>query len=67
MAIELPDELINLETRAWTEIRAGALTVPTALAVHEGIAAYAETSGKSRLAVEEALKRQVRHPEPEPA
>ncbi|MEV7140781.1 hypothetical protein [Streptomyces tauricus] len=67
MAIELPDELLDLERAAWTENQAGALTVDTAHTVHQAIAAHAEATGESRLAIEEALKRAVRHPEPAPA
>lgn len=61
MAIELPDELIALERSAWTEIQAGALTVETALAVHEGIAAFVQQAGVSRYDVEMELKKAVRH------
>jgi hypothetical protein len=64
VTIELPAELIAAETAAWTEIQAGGLTVPTALAVHAAVTAYAEASGTPRLAVEETVKRVVRHPEP---
>lgn len=63
MPIELPATLIDLETAAWTEIQAGTLTVPTAHAVHQAVTAHAQASGESRLAVEEAVKRAVRHPE----
>ncbi|MFI1408827.1 hypothetical protein ACH4Y0_02640 [Streptomyces sp. NPDC020707] len=55
MTIELSAELIAAETAAWAEIQAGGLTVPTA---------HAEASGTPRLAVEEAVKQVVRHPEP---
>lgn len=70
-AIDLPDTLIELEHTAWTEIQSGGLTVPTALAVHQAIAAHVkatkEAGGEvSRMAVEEELKRRVRHPAPEP-
>ncbi|MEV0556173.1 hypothetical protein AB0I27_22325 [Streptomyces sp. NPDC050597] len=65
MTIDIPDTLIALETTAWEEIRSGQLTVKTAAAVHEGVVAFAEASGEERLAVEESLKRIVRHPEPE--
>lgn len=65
--IELPDELIALEEAAWAEIQAGALTVPTAQAVHQAIAAHASATGTPRLDIETALKRRVRHPEPAPA
>ncbi|OQQ12937.1 hypothetical protein B0675_36450 [Streptomyces sp. M41(2017)] len=67
MAIELPPDLIALERSAWTEIQAGALTVDTARAVHEGIAAFAAEAGHARYAVEMGLKQTVRHPEPEAA
>lgn len=65
MAIELTDELIQLETRAWEEIQAGALTVDTAIAVQAAITAHAEATGQPRFDVEAALKKQVRHPEPD--
>ncbi|WP_073447965.1 hypothetical protein [Streptomyces yunnanensis] len=65
MAIELPSDLIDKEHSAWTEIQAGALTVETALEVHEAIMMFAAESGERRLAVEMELKRVVRHPEPE--
>jgi hypothetical protein len=61
--IELSAELITLETAAWTQIQTGTLTVDTAHAVHAAVVAHAEASGESRLAVEEAVKRAVRHPE----
>ncbi|WP_335940023.1 hypothetical protein [Streptomyces sp. PTD5-9] len=62
MAIELSDELIELERAAWAEQRANALTVETAARVQEAITAYAEETGQSRYEVESALKRAVRHP-----
>lgn len=65
MAIELTDELIQLETRAWEEIQAGALTVETAHAVQTAITAHAEAIDKNRYEVEMALKARVRNPEPE--
>ena len=65
MAIELPDDLIELERSAWAEIQAGALTVETAAAVQARITAVAAESGESRIDVEMALKRAVRHPEPD--
>ncbi|MET7520393.1 hypothetical protein ABZS88_45095 [Streptomyces sp. NPDC005480] len=37
MAIELPDDLIELERAAWTEIQEGRLTVARALAVQQAI------------------------------
>lgn len=64
MAIELPDDLIALERRAWEEIQAGQLTPDTAAAVQTAITAHAEQAGLDRYEVEMALKRAVRHPEP---
>lgn len=61
MAIDFPPDLIALERSAWAEIQAGELTVPTALAVHEGIAAFAEQAQLPRLDVEMGLKKVVRH------
>ncbi|MGS2588113.1 hypothetical protein [Streptomyces hebeiensis] len=61
MAIELTDELIELERRSWAEQQAGALTVPTAQAVQAAITAHAEATGQSRTQVEMALKKHVRH------
>lgn len=66
MAIELPDDLIALERAAWTEIQRGELTVETARAVHEGIAAYvAERTAAGdevrRMDVELGLKTLVRY------
>ncbi|MGW4250563.1 hypothetical protein [Streptomyces californicus] len=62
--IDIPEHLIALESTAWAEQQAGALTVETADAVQ---AAYREhaaaTDGVSRLALEMAVKKLVRHPE----
>lgn len=65
--IDFPDALIALERSAWTEIQEGRLTVPTALAVQQAVTAFAETAGQPRIDVEMALKKRVRHPEPEAA
>ncbi|MFE1346652.1 hypothetical protein [Streptomyces sp. NPDC058757] len=65
MAIELPDNLIKLEEQAWAEQQAGALTVETAAAVQAAITEHAQATGESRFAVEAALKKKVRHPEPD--
>ncbi|MFJ9029828.1 hypothetical protein ACIRQP_15095 [Streptomyces sp. NPDC102274] len=65
MAIELTDELIKLEERAWQEQQAGALTVDTAVAVQAAITVHAEAAGQNRYEVEQALKRRVRHPAPD--
>ncbi|MFI7239647.1 hypothetical protein [Streptomyces cyaneofuscatus] len=62
--IDIPPHLIELERAAWAEQQAGALTVATADAVQ---AAYREhaaaTKGLSRLDLEMATKRRVRHVE----
>ncbi|MEU3603073.1 hypothetical protein ABZ714_30840 [Streptomyces sp. NPDC006798] len=59
--IELTDELIELETRAWTEIREQRLTVATATAVQAAITTHAASAGISRYELEMALKARVRH------
>ena len=63
MAIELNDELIQLEQQAWTEIQAGGLTVETAHAVQTAVTEHAAATGQDRYEVERALKTRVRHPE----
>jgi len=63
VAIELPEDLIALEERAWTEIQAGTLTVETAEAVQAAITAHAKATGESRFEVEAAVKKKVRNPE----
>jgi hypothetical protein len=65
--IEFPDDLIELERSAWAAIQAGTLTVDTAWAVQEAIAAFAEQAGVPRYDVEMGLKRIVRHPAAEAA
>jgi replication-associated recombination protein RarA len=65
VAIELTPELMQLEERAWAEQQAGALTIETALAVQQAITAHAEATGENRYEVERALKKKVRHPEPD--
>ncbi|MFG3585163.1 hypothetical protein [Streptomyces sp. NPDC047990] len=62
--IDFPDDLIALERSAWEAIQAGVLTVDTARAVQDGINAFAETAGLSRLDVEMGLKKVVRHTAP---
>lgn len=69
MTIELPDELVALERRAWREIQEGRLTIDTALAVHQGIGAYVKAAKQAgeevdRYRVEMELKRIVRHGQP---
>ncbi|MFD9465309.1 hypothetical protein [Streptomyces sp. NPDC060027] len=65
--IDFPDDLIALERSAWEEIQAGALTLDTARAVHEAVAAFAQQAGIPRYDVEMGLKRIVRHPAAEAA
>ncbi|MFE9250744.1 hypothetical protein [Streptomyces sp. NPDC007088] len=62
MAIELPDDLIELERSAWAQIQAGALTPETAAAVHARVTEVAIAAGENRYEVERALKAMVRHP-----
>jgi hypothetical protein len=59
--IDFPDDLIALETTAWEEIQAGALTVDTAAKVQERLTAFAADKGVDRHAAEMGLKRVVRH------
>lgn len=63
MAIELTDDLIQLERAAWTEQQENRLTVETAARVQAAITAHATATGQSRLDVERELKRVVRHTE----
>lgn len=60
-AIDFPADLIALEARAWEELQAGQLTIPTASAVHTAVTQYAAESGVDRYTVEMGLKRAVRH------
>lgn len=62
MAIELTDELIELERAAWAEQQENRLTVETAARVQAAITAHAAATGQSRYEVERELKRVVRHP-----
>lgn len=66
MAIELTDELIELERAAWTEQQEGRLTVETSMRVHEAVTAHAEATGQPRAQVEQALKKLVRYPDGTP-
>ncbi|MFE3485070.1 hypothetical protein [Streptomyces griseus] len=61
--IDIPKHLIELERTAWVEQQAGALTVPTADAVQAAYREHAAAARVSRLALEMAVKRAVRHPE----
>ncbi|ROQ72569.1 hypothetical protein EDD95_5147 [Streptomyces sp. CEV 2-1] len=66
VAIELADELIELERAAWTEQQEGQLTVETSMRVHAAITAHAEATGQPRAQVEQALKKSVRYPDGPP-
>lgn len=64
--IDFPDTLIALARTSWAEIQRGELTVETARAVHEGIAAYVaerQAAGDEvrRMDVELGLKTLVRY------
>ena len=61
---DFPKDLLELERDAWTAIQAGRLTVDQATAVQDRITTYATEAGQDRHAVEMALKKTVRHPEP---
>ncbi|WP_069743023.1 hypothetical protein [Streptomyces sp. EN23] len=61
--IDIPEHLIALERTAWAEQQQGALTVATADAVQAAYREHAATAGVSRLELEMAVKRAVRHPE----
>ncbi|MEW1892285.1 hypothetical protein [Streptomyces sp. NPDC085659] len=63
MAIEIPAHLIELESAAWAEQQQGALTVETAAAVQAAYTEHAATAGVSRMELEMAVKKAVRHPE----
>ena len=45
---DFPDDLLELERSAWAAIQAGRLTVDQAVAVQDGITAYAKTAGVIR-------------------
>lgn len=61
---DFPTDLLELERRAWAEMQAGQLTVPTADAVQDALTAYATEAGVDRHKAEMALKRAVRHANP---
>ncbi len=61
MAIELNDELIELERSAWAEQQENRLTAATALRVQAAITEHAKATGRNRYEVEQELKRVVRH------
>ncbi|MEQ4610701.1 hypothetical protein ABMX48_31810 [Streptomyces cavourensis] len=60
--IDIPEDLIELERAAWAEQQVGALTVETADAVQRAYREHAATAGVSRMELEMAVKRTVRHP-----
>lgn len=63
--IDIPPHLIELESAAWAEQQAGALTVATAAAVQQAVTEHAAaTDGLGRYELEMAVKKAVRHPEP---
>ncbi|MFJ9573560.1 hypothetical protein [Streptomyces bacillaris] len=62
--INIPPHLIELERTAWAEQQAGALTYATTDAVQAAYRQHAAaTEGLSRLKLEMATKKAVRHPE----
>ncbi|WP_420168998.1 hypothetical protein [Streptomyces violaceoruber] len=61
--IDIPPHLIDLERTAWAEQQAGALTLASADAVQAAYREHAAAAGVSRLALEMATKKLVRHPE----
>ena len=61
---DFPKDLLELERDAWAAIQDGRLIVDQATAVQDRITAYATEAGQDRHAVEMALKKTVRHPEP---
>jgi hypothetical protein len=60
---DFPDALLAAERTAWEALQAGRLTVDQAVAVQDGVTAYAAEAGLDRYTVEMALKRAVRHAE----
>ncbi|KOG84486.1 hypothetical protein ACZ90_02565 [Streptomyces albus subsp. albus] len=61
--IDIPPHVIELERAAWAEQQAGALSLASADAVQAGYREHAAaTDGVSRLALEMATKKLVRHP-----
>ena len=66
-AIDLPAELLDLERACWEAIREQRLTPGLAHAAQERITEHAREAGLDRYAVEAAVKKAVRHAEPEAA
>lgn len=60
---DFPDDLLAAEREAWAAIQEQRLTVDQAVAVQDGITAYATEAGLDRYTVEMALKKAVRHAE----
>ncbi|MEV5347222.1 hypothetical protein [Streptomyces achromogenes] len=63
--LDLPDDLVQLERSAWEAAQRGELTAVQAAEVQAAITVHAEAAGLDRYTVEMALKRLVRHPEPD--
>lgn len=61
---DFPPDLLAAEREAWAAIQGQRLTVDQAIAVQDGITAYAAEAGLDRYTVEMALKKAVRHAEP---
>jgi DNA-binding phage protein len=59
--LDFPETLLAAECTAWEALQAGQLTVDQAVAVQDGVTAYAKDAGLDRHTVEMALKRAVRH------
>ncbi|MFJ2093105.1 hypothetical protein ACIOEW_28110 [Streptomyces sp. NPDC087901] len=66
MAIELSDELIELERAAWAEQQENRRTVETAARVQAAVTTHAEATDQPRDQVEQALKKAVRYPDGPP-
>jgi hypothetical protein len=60
---DFPETLLAAERTAWEALQAGQLTVDQAVAVQDGVTAYAKDAGLDRHVVEMALKKAVRHAE----
>jgi hypothetical protein len=58
---DFPETLLAAERTAWEALQAGQLTVDQAVAVQDGVTAYAAEAGLPRYDVEMALKKAVRH------
>jgi hypothetical protein len=58
---DFPPTLLAAEREAWAAIQEQRLTLDQAVAVQDGITAYAAEAGLPRYDVEMALKKAVRH------